>query len=419
MNNSFLKFKFSSNEFFFIVLCFLSFIYGLSIPKISATVFLIVLISLLLKIKFRFNFLHLMLLFVTTVYYTVYVPVVPEHNIFLHKIEAILFLNLAYFIFSNLNLYNKDRIQNYLIYPILFLFFGLILFGDLSSYKTFLEKGVFSLHREREFINYWSGNEVNSPFLSIISSVGVGGFFAYLFFYINNFIKKENNTSKTVFIFIYFILYASALIVGAVFTNRSIFAISIVSFLATLFYYITKLKKKRYIAIFFYIFLIIVVFYLLLTFNKIYVNDIFSNLITRFDEQGIETKRYLLWLDGLRKMFIYPFGGFSPNQSIDQVPYFHNSWLDIARYVGIAPAMTFLLFQLIHFYYIIKLRIFLDNFVYIIILNIYLSFMLISFVEPVQEASLSFMVGMMIFLGLIRSVYKNYKLMFSVKKGVI
>ncbi|MBF0209025.1 MAG: hypothetical protein HQK53_19365 [Oligoflexia bacterium] len=58
---------------------------------------------------------------------------------------------------------------------------------------------------------------------------------------------------------------------------------------------------------------------------------------------GIHSSRFSLWSDGLQKLWAYPQGGFSVDQSIEPLSWFHNLWLDSARVAGFLPLFPLLL----------------------------------------------------------------------------
>jgi hypothetical protein len=59
----------------------------------------------------------------------------------------------------------------------------------------------------------------------------------------------------------------------------------------------------------------------------------FNRLITRFNESGLSSSRFDLYILGLNSLLISPLGGFSPKLIYD-TNWFHNIWLDIARLGG-------------------------------------------------------------------------------------
>lgn len=92
----------------------------------------------------------------------------------------------------------------------------------------------------------------------------------------------------------------------------------------------------------------------------------------RLMNNGFESKRFLHWMDGLNKFIEYPMGGFSVDQNIEHVNYFHNILIDSARIYGWAAVLVLLFIILIQFYILIKYKT--DNyyniFIVLILLNL-------------------------------------------------
>src|SRR5690606_33882557 len=66
-----------------------------------------------------------------------------------------------------------------------------------------------------------------------------------------------------------------------------------------------------------------------------------SHLVTRFMDAGINSPRFMLWLQGLEELATRPFGGFEVDRTIDDVAYFHNVWIDFGRIAGWVPVLIF------------------------------------------------------------------------------
>lgn len=71
--------------------------------------------------------------------------------------------------------------------------------------------------------------------------------------------------------------------------------------------------------------------------------DFFEQTFSRISD-GIESKRFEHLEYGINIFIEYPFGNFSVNQSIEQVDWFHNLFLDAARLGGWIPAFSLITF---------------------------------------------------------------------------
>lgn len=91
----------------------------------------------------------------------------------------------------------------------------------------------------------------------------------------------------------------------------------------------------------------------LMLFQNIDVS-IFSRL-NRLDG-SLESARFLLWKDGFAKLLTHPVGGFSVDQTIDPVRWFHNVFLDSGRLAGWLPVFSLLIFTLYSFYLFLSKR---------------------------------------------------------------
>src|SRR5690554_8186538 len=85
-------------------------------------------------------------------------------------------------------------------------------------------------------------------------------------------------------------------------------------------------------------------FYLLLQHFDI---SLFSR-VNRLDG-SLQSPRFLLWQDGFLKLLTHPLGGFSVDQTIDQVRWFHNIFLDAGRLAGWFPIVSLALFTFYSF----------------------------------------------------------------------
>lgn len=85
-------------------------------------------------------------------------------------------------------------------------------------------------------------------------------------------------------------------------------------------------------------------FYLLLQHFDI---SLFSR-VNRLDG-SLQSPRFLLWQDGFLKLLTHPLGGFSVDQTIEPVRWFHNIFLDAGRLAGWIPIVSLALFTFYSF----------------------------------------------------------------------
>lgn len=96
----------------------------------------------------------------------------------------------------------------------------------------------------------------------------------------------------------------------------------------------------------------------------------------RLINSGFESKRFLHWMDGLNKFFEYPMGGFSVDQNIEHVNYFHNILIDSARIYGWAAALVLVFILFIQFYILLKYKI--DNYYNLLIVLLLLNLIMMQ-----------------------------------------
>lgn len=163
---------------------------------------------------------------------------------------------------------------------------------------------------------------INSPAWSLMLALA-GSYFILLLLYVQKYRIK----------LIIFILFFISIFFGFYLGGRAFFVIYALSI--TLFLIGTV---KSFSKLLFYSILLLV---LVSVFTYIIVEQ-YPEIIQVFDkrfEKGLESPRFSLWKDGFHKMIANPFGGFTVDQSIDNVRYFHNFWLDTARVSGLFPVV--------------------------------------------------------------------------------
>lgn len=145
----------------------------------------------------------------------------------------------------------------------------------------------------------------------------------------------------------FFILGISALTFFALWlASRAYF---VIIFIALVFSVLLNLKLKNIVRLILFGIIGLLLFTLL--FQNIDIS--IFNRLNRLDA-NLESPRFLLWKDGLRKLFTHPFGGFSVDQTINKVRWFHNIFLDAGRLAGWLPVIALLLFSTYSFWLYLK-----------------------------------------------------------------
>lgn len=178
--------------------------------------------------------------------------------------------------------------------------------------------------------NPFTDKEINSPGVSnnlaIFSSLLI-----YLLF-------KKNHT-------LYKILIFSALIFSVLMAvslgGRTYFLIFFLTLIVVSSPIASKFKIKSLAIILFILILIFLIFTWII--NNVEQFEGYYLFMTQRFENGLESKRYEHYLDGINKLLHYPFGGFYTDQSIESTKYFHNVFIDNARLAGWLPTFTLIL----------------------------------------------------------------------------
>lgn len=103
-------------------------------------------------------------------------------------------------------------------------------------------------------------------------------------------------------------------------------------------------------------FLFIISLFFLLYFLNDSVRSSIEHLLIRFSRDLGESGRARLFESGFHLMLRNPFGGFSVDPNLIDVPWFHNFWLDSARIAGWSPIFLFC-FAFIYLFKKMKARI--------------------------------------------------------------
>lgn len=161
---------------------------------------------------------------------------------------------------------------------------------------------------------------VNSPGWSLMLAVG-NSFFIFLS------PKIDKKTLKIVF----FLELVLSIALGTYLGGRAFFVIYALTITLFLSSYISD-TKKLFTFLTATLMVSVTAYFMTAEFYEAALSKITSKL-----SSGIDSPRFLLWSDGFKKMLSNPLGGFKVDQSIDNVNYFHNFWLDTARIGGWLP----------------------------------------------------------------------------------
>lgn len=133
-------------------------------------------------------------------------------------------------------------------------------------------------------------------------------------------------------------------------------------------------------------------------------------IIKRILTAGLADKRYEWWLQGLRYMVEYPWGGAANIPSHGQNPYVHNTWIDIGKGYGIFAFLSLIIFYLLHFkyYYRILIDKKISGFMTSLILIISLVLFLNMLIEPIFKTEQSYFFYSIFFLGFVKAYSDLY-----------
>jgi hypothetical protein len=130
-----------------------------------------------------------------------------------------------------------------------------------------------------------------------------------------------------------------------------------------------------------------------------------SLMAKRILEGGLADKRYEWWLQGLRYMVEYPWGGAAAIPSHGDNPYVHNTWIDIGKAYGIFAFLGLIIFYILHFkyYYRILADKKISGFMKSLILIISLVLFLNMLIEPIFHTEQSYFFYSIFFLGFVKA----------------
>lgn len=120
---------------------------------------------------------------------------------------------------------------------------------------------------------------------------------------------------------------------------------------------------------------------------------------------GLADKRYEWWIQGLRYMIEYPWGGAATIPSHGENLYVHNTWIDIGKGYGILAFLSLIFFYSLHFkyYYRILVDKTISGFMTSLILIISLALFLNMLIEPIFHTEQSYFFYSIFFLGFVKA----------------
>jgi|LakMenEpi03Aug12_release.lakeMendotaPanAssembly.Ray.scaffolds.fasta_scaffold30683_4 hypothetical protein len=347
----------------FVALCLNLFIISLTIPKIS-TLFLL---FLPLVLKF-FGYLRIpkyllrsisilisivsLILFVIINYYQLYsyglnsekgsgyffIEVVTIILLFLMGI-CLDFKKMPFFPFNlvalNLSLFSGGIIWVFL---------------SVAQYNRWSFSLISIVIPERKVPGFWNGSDlINGPSLDIYSYLGLSlvGLFIVLASLSPSIGKYGKPILFTVIFILIFMSGYSSVSLGAR-TPIIVFLASVLTTVIFTKFFKQGFQKSRLIMISFYS----SIGCIFLLFRDVLSESLFElinsllelNIGTRFTSEGLETPRYMLWLEAIEQIPNYPWGGQS---MIISEPYVHNIWLDQLYDAGILAMLFLLIFHLV------------------------------------------------------------------------
>ncbi|MEC4686371.1 MAG: O-antigen ligase family protein [Nitrospirota bacterium] len=292
-----------------------------------------------------------------------------------------------------------------LVWIILSMVAGFVVFSFLSVYSI-VSSGHNTEILSRSAPSFWTGGDsINGTLFGLFASLGLS--LAPVLF-----LGRDQSLSKRYSILI--IIIISLLVVAGVYVNtalqnRSPFIALVLSFIASVFLYffIKKQKLRHKIKTVFLISIFLgILFYLFFYAGQDYSQ---YSITTRFEEQGLETGRYEAWMYMLKALPENMGGG--RLVYIGGLNYVHNLWLDIAYDAGILPMIFLLIFHVMHLRsFIAVIRAKLPLLLILIIVSVTVSVFVGFMVEPVMRGSVMYFSATCFFLGLVRRLSNDIKL---------
>ncbi len=395
-------------SFKFAILLLIFFIFGLDVPRISTlAIFLLFYITLI-----KWNDINkkdfiiqsfLLLMFSFTYYLIIYDYGFIE---LWSAIKNVLMIQFCYTLGYSINRKNTYNWPYNLIWIILSIVAGFVVFSFLSVYS---EYGYNELIIQREATPLWAGEDpINAPVLGLFASPGLC-LAPLLFFGKDQLMKKSHSFLIAIIVLLLFI---GGFYVNFFLQNRSPFVALVLSSISSTFiYFFMKGSKLSYKIK--TLFLIVIIFSIS---YHLFVNNIYDYtrfpIIERFMIIGIKTDRYESWKYMIRALLNFTNISGGRIAYIGGLSYAHNLWLDIAYSAGILPLIFLLIFHANHLKnFIIIVRAKLPLPLTITIITVSISILVGFMVEPIMDASVTYFSATCFLLGLIRRLSSDIKLL--------
>jgi hypothetical protein len=342
-----------------LLICFLLFITGLQIPRISTLTTILLLVlpivdklmgwqlfslnkSLLKQTKF------IQPLLILTLFCIVYWTTINDYG-FLDKETSSLSIFTS--IMRVLSFYivgfsiNYSRLPAYPYNTIIVmtsLIGSTVFYSVLSVLKTLQTRP--SLLEQRQYLDYWTDKEW--------PATGVGGFLCLGLLYIVVVFygykhKKESKSFYIFFVLVSVIFVFFSFNITVLVQNRLAFMATFISFITIGFLLEFKSKLKFItLPLFVGLFALISVGVNII---EVIVSTVLAQLGVfneRFLSQGTESGRFDNYQIALEKIWQYPFGGREFDLPVSK--WVHNLWLDVAYDAGLIPMFLLLLYFILH-----------------------------------------------------------------------
>ncbi|HEB75047.1 MAG TPA: hypothetical protein ENJ04_01670 [Nitrospirae bacterium] len=303
---------------------------------------------------------------------------------------------------------NTPEWPNGLVWIVLAMTAGFILFSFLSVY-SFLSSGhkaTIMLYRSTP--SFWVGGEsINGPILGLFASLGLS--LAPVLF-LGTGEPFPGRRRLVLLIAAVTLLVGAGLYVNVSLQNRSPFVAMLLSFLLSAYYYFfirrisSKHKARTVMSM---ILFLCVAAYLFVSSGYDYSR---FSIVSRFETQGLETGRFDAWMYFLKALPDNLFGG--RLVYLGGLRYVHNLWLDVAYDAGILPMIFLLVFHSMHirnFRDVLRAR--LPLLVILVIVSVGVSFLVGFAVEPALQGSVIYFSASCFFLGLVRRLSTDVNLL--------
>ena len=360
-------------------------LFGLNLPKISMIAVFIPILSYrgVVRLNYRFIVGFILLVFFGYIYYSI-----SCYDGLIAKDRGVIefFFIVGIYLLGTLYVRN-DRLFEVLVASI----GGFCIFTFVSVIYSYTHPELINIEG-RLICNVWNPSaKINAPILGSYITVCLATF---PFVFLKEFSKKNRH--------LLLMLFLLALFSNIILSNRTPFLVAIMVWFG---FFLFTLKLKTKVIVIFSLLLIIVVIS-----NFIDQIPILNMIIGRFTENGLNTPRFKLWQDGFENLFLNPFGGGLGDKGIYSA--YHNTWLDIGDYAGIAPFIILVIFQIFHFMVYLSfpktdiLKIKRENQLLLVVL---LAFYLSCLGEPILIGSVWYFCLGIFFNGIIISRYKYLK----------